>query len=204
MFANQAAFNDPLSRMQALGKNTRPAAAIVSTSGKPLIYPQTGGMLNPQREEIRTGAVLYRFAGAAVKLPEAATGGWWVHKKEFEQICNYAQQKNIAVPMAARMLCCVPPEWSDMGTLIRATAREPLLAYKGLGNNVSQPMKDGLGNVNMTAHNSIAALRLHQLFIPGLSDVAKTTADRVFPGALLVERHWKFTKEEANRGWLYI
>lgn len=204
MFANQTAFNDPLSRMQAMGKNTRPSAAIVSPSGKPLIYPQTGGMINPQREEIRIGATLYRFASGSSKLNDAVTGGWWVHKKEFEQICNYAEQKKITVPMAARMLCCVPPEWSDMGTLMRAIVREPLLAYKGLGNNVSQPMKDGLGNVNMTAHNHIAALRLQQLFIPGLADVAKVTADRVMPGALLVERHWKFTKEEANRGWLYI
>jgi hypothetical protein len=204
MFANQAAFNHPFSRMQAMGKNTRPSAAIVSPSGKPLIYPQTGGIINPVREELRVGAVIYRFAGGSAKLNDAVTGGWWVHKKEFEQICNYAEQKKITVPMAARMLCCVPPEWSDMGTLMRATVREPLLAYKGLGNNVSQPTKDGLGNVNMTAHNHIAALRLHQLFIPGLSDVAKATADRVMPGALLVERHWKFTKEEANRGWLYI
>ncbi len=204
MFANQAAFNNPLSRMQALGKNTRPSAAIVSTSGTPLFFPQTGGMINPQREEIAKDTVLFRFAGGTAKLNDAVTGGWWVHKKEFDQICNYAKQKNITVPMAARMLCCVPPEWSDMGTLVRAIAREPLLAYKGLGNNVSQPTKDGLGNVNMTAHNHIAALRLHQLFIPGLADVAKTTADRVMPGALLVERHWKFSKEEANRGWLYI
>lgn len=204
MFANQIAFDNPLSRMQALGKNTRPSAAIVSTSGKPLIYPQTGGMINPQREEIRKGAVLYRFAGGSAKLTDAVTGGWWVHKKEFEQISNYAEQKKVTIPMAARMLCCVPPEWSDMGILVRVTAQEPLLAYKGLGNNVSQPTKDGLGNVNMIAHNHIAALRLYQLFIPGLADVAKVTADRVFPGALLLERHWKFTKEEANRGWLYV
>lgn len=204
MFANQSAFNNPLSRMQAMGKNTRPTAAFVSPQGKPLIYPQTGGMLNPQREEIRVGAVLYRFASSSAKLSDAVTGGWWVHKKEFEQICSFAQQKDITVPMAARMLCCVPPEWSDMGTLLRATAREPLLAYKGLGNNVSQATSDGLGNVNMTAHNHIAALRLYQLFIPGLNEAAQATADRVLPGALLVERHWSFTKEQANRGWLYV
>lgn len=204
MYANQAAFHNPLSRMQALGKNTRPSAAIVSSKGKPLFYPQTGGMIDPQREEIRVGAVLYRFASGSAKLTDAATGGWWVHQKEFDQIFNYAQQKNIAVPMAARMLCCVPPEWSDMGTLIRAIVREPLLAYKGLGNHVVQSVNDGFGAVKMNAQNHIAALRLHQLFIPGLGDVAKVTVDRVFPGALLVERHWKFSKDQANRGWLYL
>lgn len=204
MFANQTAFNNPLSRMQAMGKNTRPTAAFVDTRGKPLIYPQTGGMINPQREEIREGAVLYRFAAGSAKLTDAVTGGWWVHKKEFDQIFSYAQQKGVAVPMAARMLCCVPPEWSDMGTLIRATVREPLLAYKGLGNHVVQPVADGLGSVKMTANNHIAALRLYQLFIPGLSDVAQKTADRVLPGALLVERQWTFSKEDANRGWLYV
>lgn len=204
MYANQAAFNNPLSRMQALGKNTRPSAAIVGPDGKPLIYPQTGGMINPQREELRTGATLYRFAAGSAKLTDAATGDWWVHKREFERIFNFAQQKNIAVPMAARLLCCVPPEWSDMGTLIRATVREPLLAYKGLGNHVVQPMNDGLGAVKMTAHNHISELRLHQLFIPGLADVAKTKANQVFPGALVLERHWKFSKDQANRGWIYL
>jgi hypothetical protein len=204
MFANQTAFNDPKSRMQALGKDTRPAKAIVNLQGQPIIYNQTGGMINPQREELKAGLTLYRFASGALPLAKAVTGGWWVHKKEFEQIVNFAEQKGIAVPMAARMLCCVPPEWSDMGTLVRAVVREPLLAYKGLGNNVSVAVTDGGGNVNMTAHNNIAALRLFQLFIPGLETVAQASADRVVPGALTPEREWKFGKAEANRGWLYV
>ena len=55
MFANQAAFNNPLSRMQALGMDTRAEKAIVNAMGQPVIYPQTGGMIHPTRFEITQG-----------------------------------------------------------------------------------------------------------------------------------------------------
>ena len=105
--------------------------------------------------------------------------------------------------MAARVLCCVPPEWSDMGLLIRAKVDKPLLAFRGLGNSVSVEHPDGLANVNMQAHNNIAARRLHQLFVPGLEQHAIKTPAQAIPGALGLERIWKISKEQAIGGWIF-
>ncbi|HRH77583.1 MAG TPA: hypothetical protein PK129_09585 [Cellvibrionaceae bacterium] len=204
MFANQAAFNDPKSRMQALGQNTRPEGAVVDSRLKPLFYMQTGGMINPQRDEIMPGAILYRFSAAKDGIQRGMTGGWWMHAKEFSIVENFATHNRVGVSMAARILCCVPPEWSDMTLLLRARVREPLLAYKGLGNHVNTTAPDNLARVKMTAHNDIAARRLHQLYIPGLYDYAQKTPQQVMPGALVLEQHWEFTKEEAKKGWVYI
>ena len=204
MFVNQVAFNNPISRMQAIGTDTRPEKAVVDLKGNPLIRPRTGGMYQPVRYELPAGTILFRFVGQGTPIKNAVTGGWWVEQSQFQIISNFSQKMGIGVALAARLLCCVPPEWSDMGLLIRVKVQEPLLAYRGLGNSVSTPAKDSLGNVEMTAHNDIAARRLYQLFIPGLFDYAKRTPDRKLPGAMVVENQWPIKKEEANKGWLYL
>lgn len=204
MFVNQAAFNDPKSRMQALGQNTRIESAVVDSKMKPLFFMQTGGMIHPQRDEIQAGSILYRFAGLKDGLERAMTGGWWIHAQEFAKVESFAMQNRVSVSMAARILCCVPPEWSDMTLLVRGRAIVPLLAYKGLGNHVNTTASDNLARVKMTAHNDTAARRLHQLYIPGLYDYAKKTPNQVMPGAIALEQHWEFSKEEAKQGWIYI
>ena len=204
MFANQAAFNNPQSRMQALGMDTRAEKAIVNAQGQPMIYAQTGGMIHPTRYEIAQGSGLYRFGASHVSTERLVTGGWWMDKPCFEKLCRFAQLNNTSVAMAARLYCCVPPEWSDMGQLVRARAVEPLLAYRGLGNDVDIPHPDGKARVRMTAHNNIAARRLHQLFIPGLWEIAKQTPERRIPGALQPVRVFKIRKEDAAKGWLYL
>lgn len=204
MFANRVTFDNVLSRFQALGADTRPEKAIVNVRGKPLFYSQTGGMMNPMRHELQEGDTLFRFVARDTPIDRAVTGGWWVDESNFEKLCSFAQQQSTSIAMAARMLCCVPPEWSNMGMLVRAKVRQPLLAYRGLGKDVSIKMEDGLGNVNMTAHNHIAARRLHQLYIPGLYDVAQKSKGQVVPGALQPERTWALLDTDANKGWLYI
>lgn len=202
MFVNEKSFRDPQARMQALGKDTR-IAALVNTSGQTIAHPQTGGMISPTRHAINQGTTLYRFASGNLSLDQAVTGGWWVSSKEFEKICNFAQQHNIHAAMAARMLCCVPPEWSNMGLMVRARVNSPILAYRGLGNNVSVKHPDG-GRVNMQAHNHIEARRLHQLYLPGLVEYAGKTPEQVIPGALTPERLWHISEKQANGGWIYI
>lgn len=204
MFANQAAFNNPQSRMQALGMDTRTEKAIVNAMGQPVIYPQTGGMIHPTRFEITQGTELYRFGASHVSTEQLVTGGWWMEKSSFEKLCRFAQLNNISVAMAARLYCCVPPEWSDMGQLVRAKAVDPLLAYRGLGNDVDTPHPDGKARVRMKAHNNIAARRLYQLYIPGLWDHAKKTTERRMPGAIQPIRVFKIRKEDAAKGWLYL
>ena len=202
MFVNEAAFRDPKARNQALGIDTR-TAALVNAQGQTIAYAQTGGMVSPTRHPIQKGEILFRFAAGNTPLERAVTGGWWVSSREFDKLFNFAQHHDIHTAMAARMLCCVPPEWSDMGLLVRAKVNSPLLAYRGLGNHVSIKHKDG-GKVKMKAHNDTEARRLHQLFIPGLVDYAAKTPEQVIPGALTLERYWKITPKQANGGWIYI
>lgn len=204
MFVNKTVFQNPKSRMQALGMDTRPQKAVVNGLGQPLFYTQTGGMINPQRWELKPGEILYRFVARKTQPDRAVTGDWWVDKTAFAKMERFAQFHAISIAMAARMLCCVPPEWSDMGKLIRVHVGEPLLAYRGLGNNVSIDKNDGLGPVRMTAHNDLASRRLYQLFIPGLSDYAKKTSDRVLAGALVLEQIFEIREQDVNKGWLYL
>lgn len=204
MFVNSIAFNNPKSRMQALGTDTRHEKAVVNLSGQPYFYPQTGGMIHPQRHELQLNTILYRFVASDTPVDRAVVGGWWMEHSEFAKVCSFAQQQGTSVAMAARLLCCVPAEWSNMGMLVRAAVREPLLAYRGLGNNVNIPHDDDRARVKMTAHNTISARRLYQLFIPGLYDQAQRTRDRVVAGVMSVEQTWAIKKEEANKGWLYL
>lgn len=204
MFANQQSFNHPMSRLQAMGADTRPEKAVVNLRGEPLFYNQTGGMRDPQRKALDEGDILYRFVARNTSPERAVTGGWWVDKSNFQKMCRFAQGNNTSVAMASRILCCVPPEWSNMGMLIRARVKTPLLAYCGLGKDVSITMEDGLGDVKMTAHNSISARRLYQLYIPGLHDIARKNPAQVLPGALVLEQSWIISERDASKGWLYL
>tara|TARA_R110002167_G_scaffold209376_2_gene413296 strand:+ start:271 stop:894 length:624 start_codon:yes stop_codon:yes gene_type:complete len=203
MFVNSEAFTKTGSRQQAMGIDSR-KALLTDQYGNAIAYPKTGGMISPQEHQLKSGTVIWRFASGHLDAQQAILGGWWVETGEFQKLCSFAQQKNIHVAMAARVLCCVPPEWSDMGLLMRARVEKPLLAYRGLGNSVSVDHPDGLAKVNMQPHNNIAARRLHQLFVPGLEKSANQTTDQVIPGALALERTWKISKEQANGGWIYI
>ena len=201
MFVNEVEFNKPDARRQALGQNTR--APLVNPQGQAIAYSQTGGMIQPTRHPVQAGEILFRFAAGKTSHARAVTGGWWVAAKEFEKITRFAQAHDIHVAMAARVLCCVPPEWSDMGLMVRVKVNKPILAYRGLGNNVDIQRQGG-GYVNMEAYNETEARRLHQLYIPGLGDYADKTPDQVMPGALTPERFWEITPRQANGGWIYI
>ena len=203
MYANQAQFSSDNAMLRALGIDSR-KASLLDHRGQTISHPQTGGMLSPQKHELREGEILWRFASSEDDLKKSVLGGWWLASREFETLCNFAQHHDIHVAMAVRVLCCVPPEWSDMGRLLRVKVKTPLLAYKGLGNSVSFAHEDGLGDVNITAHNDIASRRIHQLFIPGLEQCAARTPDQVIPGALSLERVWEISKEQASQGWIYI
>lgn len=202
MFVNENAFRNPNSRQQAMGVDTR-KTALYDADGRTVAHAQTGGMIFPSRYEIPSNTQLFRFAAGNTPLERAVTGGWWVGEEEFRKICNFSASHNIHPAMGSRILCCVPPEWSDMGLLVRAHSNRPLLAYRGLGNHVSIKHKDG-GRVNMQAHNDIAARRLQQLFIPGLVEYANKTPLQRIPGALTLERCWKISEQQANGAWIYI
>jgi len=129
----------------------------------------------------------------------------WLEKKSFEKLLSFADYHEISVGMATRILCMVPPEWSDLSVLVRAATRRPLLAYSGLGNSVVVPMKDGLGPVKLPHQNDIAARRVQQLYIPGLAVRDLTSGATTLRTDLIqIERDWAMDVKAANSGFLYL
>lgn len=167
-FANRAAFEEARSRLIAIGTDLSPARAIIDASGNVLAHARTGGMLDPEPYELRAGSTIYRFGGS--KAPkDVARGGWWIEKREFQLLVNFAISHDIYVGLAMRVLCLVPPEWSDATLLLRGRVEQDLLAWRGLGNSVVTPMKGHKGIVRLPHQNEISARRLPQLYIPGLA-----------------------------------
>ena len=206
-FVNQVAFDDRASRQLALGTDLNPRTAMVDAQGNILLYAQTGGMLTPQREELHSGTTLYRFASGSGDALGAMSGGWWLEQRAFERIERFGQVHDITVPMAARILCGVPPEWQDMGLLVRVRLMEELLAWRGLANTVVTPHRDGGPKVVMLHQNALAERQLHQLYIPGLTTKqpnGRFADSGLAKRAFNFESEWRFTKAEAMRGWLYV
>jgi hypothetical protein len=171
-FANRAAFEEARSRLIAIGTDLSPARAIVDASGNVLAHARTGGMLDPKRYELEAGSTIYRFGGPRAPK-DVAKGGWWIEKREFQLLVNFAISNDIYVGLAMRVLCLVPPEWrgetAQTTMLLRGRVEQDLLAWRGLGNSVVTPMK-GKGFVRLPHQNEISARRLHQLYIPGLAE----------------------------------
>lgn len=215
-FRNQQAFDDPRSKLAATGFDLRRATAITDPQGRILAYARTGGMLSPARQEIPAGAKLFRFgsrtAGVARKAAAdeadrrrqgveaakaVAAGAWWLERTAFDQLFRFAQVWDLSIGIAMRLLCLVPPEWSEATLLVRARVVEPLLAWRGLAMSVVTPSKAGGPPVRMPHQNDIAARRLYQLFIPGFAD------PHVQP-ALTVEQDYPLDPTAAQRGFLYL
>jgi hypothetical protein len=198
VFVNQAAFNDPASRSRALGFDFNPNRAIVDSSRHVLAYAQSGGMLSPQRWQLDSGETIYRFGGAG-RTPEAVSrGAWWVQRREFERLLSFAQTHELGIGMAVRLLCLVPPEWSDIGLLVRARVQRSLLAWRGLANTAVIPATSGGGGVRLPHQNEIAARRLHQPYIPGLDAPGMTRS------AIHIENNYLLDPAESVRGFLYL
>ena len=163
-YANQTAFEQARSRLQAIGTDLSPDKAIVDPQGKVLFHARTGGMLDPERHVVKAGSTIYRFGGSR-SPKDVAKGGWWMGQREFQLLGNFAISNDIYLGLAMRVLCLVPPEWSDATVLIRGRVEQDLLAWRGLANSVVTPMRGGKGQVRMPHHNEISARRVHQLFI---------------------------------------
>jgi hypothetical protein len=196
-YANQAAFEQARSRLQAIGTDLSPDKAIVDPHGQVLFHARTGGMLDPERHVVRSGSILYRFGGSR-SPKDVAKGGWWLGQREFQLLLNFAISHDIYVGLAMRLLCLVPPEWSDATTLVRGRADQDLLAWRGLANSVVTPMRGVPGQVRMPHQNDISARRVHQLFIPGLADL------RGVEPAIAIEDARHLDPRESNLGFLYM
>ena len=196
-YLNLDDFEDSRSRQRAMGVDLRTRNAITDPAGAVLAYAQTGGIMNPTRHELRAGAKLFRFGRSGLPFTSVAAGAWWIEQRAFEKLFGFAQAHGLSIAMAMRCLYLVPPEWSDAGMLIRARVRQNLLAWRGLGNTVVIPTETG-GSVRLPHHNELASRRLHQLFIPGLTDAHRVAA------ALAVEQSYPLSPQAGMRGFLYL
>ena len=194
---NGAAFFDRQSRLRALGANLDPNQTIVDQHGATIGYLQSGGMISPQRHEVAEATTLFRFGGTA-GVEAVVAGGWWLERASFDRILSFSEHHGIPIGLAARLLCLVPPEWSDMGRLVKVRTARPLLAWRGLGNTVVVPKSDGLGAVVLPEQNEIASRRVHQLYIPGMNQPG--AARRAFS----IEGDWALDPEAGKRGWIYL
>ncbi len=198
MFANQAAFDRPESRAAAAGINLSLAQAIADPQGRVLAHARTGGMMNSQRYTLLTGTRLFRF-GRSNQLPqEVARGGWWLEAREFERLVSFANAHGIHLGLAMRLLCLVPPEWSDATQLVRARVASSLLAWRGLANTVVTPIAGGLGTLRLPHTNEISERRLHQLYIPGLAEQSPIEP------AIAIERVFALDPNTSLEGFLYL
>jgi hypothetical protein len=202
-FANAAQFAGSRPFESASGASAN--SAIVEPRGRVIGQVMTGGIIAPRRYELAAGTVLFRFGARDAAPMDIARGGWWIEKLSFEKLLSFANAHEISLGMATRILCLVPPEWSDLGTLVRAATRRLLLAYRGLGNSVVVPMKDGLGAVRLPHQNDIAARRLHQLYIPGLAALDPISGRTELRADIItVERSWSMDTKAAVSGFLYL
>jgi hypothetical protein len=197
-FANQYEFNDPKSRMRAAGADLNPNRAIVDPRGQVLAYAQTGGILGPLRFELERGAKMFRFGAAGRPARDVAAGGWWVEQSQFDKLLSFAQTYDVALGIAVRLLCLVPPEWSDLGLLVRARVVRPLLAWRGLANSVVIAPTAKNSAVRLPHQNDIAERRLAQLYVPGLDSPAIAST------AIQIENDYALDTAAGLRGFLYL
>lgn len=125
-FANQYFFDRPDALPVARGMDQ--SSYLYQADGT-VHWIRNGGIVHPVRHEIPTGSRLIRFGKI---LPHfALQGGWWLEWAAYKQVETFAVQNKISVQLACRLLCCVPPEWSQMTVVLQVRTIAPLLAYRG-------------------------------------------------------------------------
>ncbi|HUB13544.1 MAG TPA: hypothetical protein VMB34_16470 [Acetobacteraceae bacterium] len=173
---NEQDFADPISRRLARGESLSDDAQLwLDQYGSTRIPILNGGIIDPERHDIKEGTRLYRFASVSDGVEGALRGGWWLQRRELDHLIRYAQVNDRTLAYAVRLLCCVPPEWgSALNFLVAVTARAEIAAWRGLANSAFARFEPGAGMskvaagvTRITARNEDSDLRVPQLFIPG-------------------------------------
>lgn len=173
---NEQDFENPGSRRLALGQSLSDKDQLwLDPSGSQAVSLGNGGMIDPVRHEVEPGTLLYRFASVTDTVEGAMRGGWWLERRELNQLIQYARINDRTLGYAVRLLCCVPPEWgSALNFLVGARAATLIAAWGGLANSAAATyaVKPGMsaaaaGTTRIASRNDVAALRVPQLFIPG-------------------------------------
>jgi hypothetical protein len=161
-FANQRFFDLPSALLEARGADRKQPVAKADGT---LDWVTNGGIIAPQRHEIATGTRLVRFGNITPHF--AVAGGWWLEFSAYRKIEDFADRYKMPVQVALRLLCCVPPEWSQLTVLMQAHTIAPLLAYRGSGAPVTLVNKTTKQISFMAVTADASGQIVPQLFIPG-------------------------------------
>ena len=171
-FANQKWFDRFDAIMAARG--VQPSLIIPDASGKPAAATTNGGLINPTEHDLYAGRTMYRFGNVLTNgrgtLATPVEGQWWIEEAEFKQIRRFAKAKMIGVPLAVRLLCSVPPEWSDMLVLVRVKLMQALKAYRGPGATVTRVNKVTGSQENFAPLVDLRGTVIRQVYVPGLAN----------------------------------
>lgn len=173
---NQTFFDRPWCKMRALGfgyekesvpRPGKPGEKMMVTADDPNLSIN-GGIRSPVAHTIPIDTMIYRFGSNGVPAI-VAMGEWWFDEDSFGKIRDIAALHRISFGEAVRATCYVPPEWSNLSTLVCAKTRDILASYRGRAAPVRIKAGDGTLTGTMTARNFPD--RVDQLYIPGFASV---------------------------------
>ncbi|OED37540.1 hypothetical protein AB833_23165 [Chromatiales bacterium (ex Bugula neritina AB1)] len=135
----------------------------------------TGGIFNPRETTLPKNLVYWRFISTSVHNRFGAEAGlqgmWWVTDEDFKQLLHHAVQTDAPLAEVAAKALCIPPEWGDMGYVIRAVLNVHLKAWFGQGKPATAGISVGNPNWDPAIQPAVAGVpglseHLNQLFIP--------------------------------------
>ncbi len=195
-FANQEWFDRPEQKLLAQGADLRSGKAdIVSPQGAVLARITNGGIVTPMRKQLAAGTRLVRLGGGG--LPHLAVAGcWWLEWSQYQLVERAADARGLAMPVAMRLLACVPPEWNEMSVVVQARLKLPLLAYAGKSAPVVR--KSPLRGVNevLSGIDDNGSRPIEQLYIPGL------TSPDLRHDCLMVEGYGHLPLDQSKAGYI--
>jgi hypothetical protein len=139
------------------------------------------GLLMKTRITLTPGLPLYRFASS--DNPDGwFTSPWWIGYSPFEALKEYARVENMPLGLAARECLAILPKWSRCDQLVRASVRQPLVAW--VGTPKTQRVKDKV--TQRYGDRWEPDRRVTQLYIPGLSQKSEGSTQQIWQVALIV------------------
>lgn len=183
-----------------MGCNFDPKTTIyLDPTGQRQLLQKTGGIKNPIRRELREETVLYKYTDKSFASDSYLSSGWWISRKELDQVIQFSYLNKVPEGYAVRLLCCVPPEWgNNLDRVVSVRLLRDLLAYEGLAN--SAIAQEEVSRTEIIARNDISAWRLPQLYIPGLRDAVTNTQTGAHEVWFTIQNTWDIKNSFT---WIY-